>query len=830
MWTKRHSQFSILLYLAEIILPLAVKSNYSYKLQPSQVADAAVGKRVYVQFGRGKIYTGVIKRVWDEINPENPEKMKFVEEIIDEAPIIFDAQFKMMEWMAFYYMCTEGEVLKAALPIGLKPQSNQFVQMAEEDANWEEWITDDKEYLLLEALATQPELSTIEVGDIWGVQNPLPRIKKMEERGWVRIIQRVETTYQPKTKTYLALTPLLIHDETALHKALDSLSRSHQQENLLLHVLSRHLQQQIVPKSETIKQLNVSPAVVKALVEKGFLVEQHLEIDRLPDIVSEPVQSMQLSKVQLPVFKDIQSSFQAHPAKPVLLYGITGSGKTLIYVHLIKEMILQGKQVLYLLPEISITQQIIDRVRREIGHRVGVYHSRFSNNERVEIWQKICNKQYDVVIGVRSAMFLPFENLGLIIVDEEHDRSFKQDNPAPRYNARDVAIWMGHSFKCNVLLGSATPSFETFYNAKSGKYHLVELKERAISAKLPTLETVDMRKELKDKSAKGVFSSVLMKATQEALIRGEQVILFQNRRGFSPYLLCTTCGHVPECVNCDISLTYHKQKDYVRCHYCGHTEYLHDKCPTCGNFTLKKQGIGTEKIEEEIKALFPAAVVERMDLDTTRGKTKFQRLIARLEAREIDILVGTQMVSKGLDFENVTLVGVVNADNLLSYPDFRVYEQAYQMLTQVSGRAGRSTKQGKVIIQTHQPDNQVLMMLTDDYDKFYDATVHQREELAYPPFNRLISIELHHPEQLFIEKEALRLNALFKPTFGDYLLGPDYATIPRVRNTYRMHFLLKLGKTFSLQKVREALIQCIELYYAQAPNKTLRIVMDVDPI
>lgn len=818
------------MYLAEVILPLAVKSNYTYKLQYEQVADAAVGKRVYVQFGRGKIYTGVIKRIWEDLHPQNPEKIKPLEEIIDEAPIIFDRQFQMMEWMAFYYMCTEGEVLKAALPIGLKPQSNQFVLMAEADADFEEWVTDDKEYLLLEALTSQAELSTAEVGDIWGVQNPLPRLKKMEEKGWIRIVQRMETTYQPKTKTYLTLTALLMNDETALHKALNSLSRSPQQENLLLHIVSKHLQKQVVPKTETLKQMNTSSSIVKALVEKGFVEEQHLEIDRLPDILSEPIQSLQLSKAQLPVFQSIRQSFRDFPSKPSLLYGITGSGKTLIYVHLIKEMIQQGKQVLYLLPEISITQQIIERVRREIGHRVGVYHSRFSNNERVEIWQKICNKQYDVVIGVRSAIFLPFEHLGLIIVDEEHDRSFKQDNPAPRYNARDVAIWMGHTFKCSVLLGSATPSFESFYHAKSGKYQLVELKERAIQAKLPTLEKVDMRLELKEKTAKGIFSSIMMKAMQETLIRGEQIILFQNRRGFSPYLLCATCGYVPECVNCDISLTYHKQKDYVRCHYCGHTEYLQDKCPGCGNFTLKKQGIGTEKIEEEVKELFPSAVVERMDLDTTRGKTKFQRLISRLEAREIDILVGTQMVSKGLDFENVTLVGVVNADNLLTYPEFRVYEHAYQMLTQVSGRAGRSIKQGKVIIQTHQPDNQVLLSLNEDYDKFYDATVHHREELLYPPFTRLISIELHHPEQTFIETEALRLNAIFKPTFGDFLLGPDYATIPRVRNTYRMHFLLKLTKQFSLVKVREALIQCVESYYHQAPNKTLRIVMDVDPI
>lgn len=818
---------------AEIILPLAVQSNYTYKIKPEDVAEAAAGKRVLVNFGKSKIYTGIIKRLFTEIpdNVKDTTKMKYVESIIDEHPIVFDVQFKTLEWMAYYYMCTEGEVLKAALPIGLKPKSNWFVRFAEEDFDWQDILTDDKEYLLFEAIATAGELNVSEVDELWAMQNPMPRLKKIEEKGWIRLYQKMEEGYKAKMKTYLNLHPDY-QDQNRLEEALNSLSRAPQQENVLMHIVSYHLQGQLVGKSELLKQMNVSTAVISTLVEKGFIKEEQIAVDRLPEKAEnqKATHHITLNPAQDIAIAEIRESFSAHHTKPVLLHGITGSGKTHIYIKLIQEMLKTGKQVLYLLPEITITQQIIDRVRRELGSRVGVYHSRFNDNERVEIWQKVCNKQYDVVIGVRSAVFLPFENLGLIIIDEEHDRSFKQDTPSPRYNARDIAIWLGYTYKFPVLLGSATPSFETFFHAKSGKYTLVSLKERAIAAQIPQIATIDMRKEMKEKSTKGLFSSTLFQAVQETLSKKEQVILFQNRRGYSPYLICMHCGHVPECVNCDISLTYHKYKDYARCHYCGHTEYLQEKCPSCGNFTLKKQGAGTERIEEEVKEYFPDAVVERMDLDTTRGKTKFQRLIARLEAKEIDILVGTQMVSKGLDFENVTLVGVVNADTLLSYPDFRVQEHAYQMLTQVSGRAGRSTKLGRVLIQTLQPGNMVLTSLQGDYEAFYEATVHQREELMYPPYTRLIRMEIQHPQQIFIEAEALRLNMLLKPIFGEHLLGPDYAPVARVRNVYRMHFLFKLTKNFSLQKVRTAILNAINQYYQAAPNKTVRILIDVDPM
>lgn len=816
--------------LAEIILPLATRSNFTYKIKTEQEAFIKNGIRVQVPFGKNKIYTGIVKNSWNVTDTEEYDKYKWVEEVIDEHPIFFDTQFKLLEWVAYYYMSTEGEVLKAALPIGLKPKSKLYIRTTEDTPSLEETITTDKEYLLLEALENTVELSVEEVSEIWNIQGPMPHLRKMEEKGWIALIERVEETYAPKTKSYVSIHPHY-QNESKLNETLDTLSRkAPQQENVLMHVITSFLQGNTIGKSELAKMPNVSTQAIAALIEKGILKEEHLAIDRLPETHHQPtVAATTLNPMQEVAYQEMMTSFREQISRPVLLHGVTGSGKTHIYIHLIKEVVKKGKQVLYLLPEISITQQIIDRLRRELGSRIGIYHSRFNDNERVEIWQKICNKQYDVVVGVRSAVFLPFENLGLIIVDEEHERSFKQEEPAPRYHARDVAIWLSHHLQCPILLGSATPSFESFQHTRTGKYTLVSLTKRAIALHLPEIEVVDMKQETKEKKVKGIFSSVLLDKMSQALSRKEQIILFQNRRGYSPYLICTQCGFVPECINCDISLTYHKHKDYARCHYCGHTEYLNDKCPSCFNYTLKRQGAGTERIEEEVKMHFPEAIVERMDLDTTRGKTKFQRLINRLEAREIDILVGTQMVSKGLDFENVTLVGVMNADNLLAYPEFRVFEHAYQMLTQVSGRAGRSIHKGHVVIQTMQPQNPVLQFLQRPYQEFFDFTLPQRQELGYPPFHRLIRIEVHHHQPAFIETESMRLNMILKPIFGDALIGPDYAMIPRVRNIYRMQFLLKLSKQYSLQKVREALHKTFEAYYKEAPAKTLRILVNVDP-
>lgn len=815
---------------AEVILPLPVKSNFHYRVRETQRDQVAVGKRVLVQFGKNKIYTGVIRQLSEALPDTDISKLKQLEEILDQAPILHELQLALFEWISFYYACTPGEVFKAALPAGLKPESSLRVEM-QEGIEWEAYELSDKEYLLLEALQVQPVLNFKEVADLWDMLNPSPRLKAMESRGLIRLYQKVEPRYKPKYKTYLRLNDPYTH-EARLREAFDSLSaRAVAQENLLMHVVSEYYKGNMVPKSEALKALDIGAGVAKALLEKGFIAEEPVQIDRM-ELYGYKVHDKEIvfNAEQARAMAQIRSHIQSGDGKPILLHGITGSGKTHLYIDLIKEALEQGKQVLYLLPEITLTKQIIDRVKSELGERVGIYHSRFNDHERVEIYRKVRARTYDVVIGVRSAIFLPFEELGLIVVDEEHDHSFKQHEPAPRYNARDLAIYYGHVSRCPVVLGSATPSFESYQNALKGKYHLVELHKRAVAAHPPVVEVVDMRMQRKQRTLRSIFSSTLYTELEAVLKRKEQAILFQNRRGYSPYLICETCGHVPECINCDISLTYHKEKKHLRCHYCGHTDFNLNACKECGNYTLRRSGIGTEKIEEAVREVFPEARVERMDLDTTRSKMAFQNIITRFENHDIDILVGTQMVSKGLDFENVTLVGVINADNLLTFPDFRAYENAYQLLTQVSGRAGRSTKKGKVLIQSLMPDNVVLTSLNQSFRSFFERELPGRQQLGYPPFSRLIRIEVRHRDKAYIEQEALRLNNLLKPQFGANLLGPDYTLVARVRNQYRMQFLIKLSKGLSPEKVRQALDATLRHYYEVAPQKTLRIILDVDPV
>ena len=814
--------------IAEVILPLPVKSNFHYRVRKEQEEWAVAGKRVLVSFGKSKIYTGLIKEVFTEEDFPNLEKLKYLEEILDETSVLNERHIDLLEWIAFYYMCTPGEVLKAALPAGLKPESSLRVRMVE-DLEWENLPLDDKEFLLMEALTIQPTLDFKEISKIWNVINPSPRLKTMSGRGLIVLYQLVEPRYKPKFKTFLKLHENYTSEEK-MRELFDSL-RSPNQENLMMRVVEAFFKKKMLPQTETLKELKITSQVAKALEKKGFIEREDVQVDRLEFYgYKEKEKNIVLNPEQQGVFDEIESVIHGENPKPVLLHGITGSGKTHIYIELIKKAMAEGKQILYLLPEITLTKQIIDRVKTAFGDDVGIYHSKFNDNERVEIWKKVQRKEYQVVVGVRSAIFLPFPNLGMIVVDEEHDSSFKQHEPAPRYNARDVAIYYGARHKVPVILGSATPSFESFLNAQSGKYHLVQLKKRAIAAQMPEIQIVDMRVQRKKRLTDGIFSKVLKDEMQATLARGEQIILFQNRRGFSPYLICESCGSVPQCINCDISMTYHKFKDHLRCHYCGYTDFNTNKCGHCSNYSLKRAGIGTERIEEEVNQAFPDYTVQRMDLDTTRTKMGYHNIISQFENKQIDILVGTQMVSKGLDFENVTLVGVINADNQLSFPDFRAYENAFHLLTQVSGRAGRAKKKGRVIIQTMMPDNIVLNALGKDYEPFFEQEIPGRQTFGYPPFARLIKIEFRHKDRNFIEAEALRLTNLLKPIFGVNLLGPDYALIARVRNQYRMQFMIKLGKNVSAVKLRELLSDAIDQYYQAAPVKSLRIIVDVDPV
>jgi primosomal protein N' (replication factor Y) len=815
--------------IAEVILPLPLKSNFDYRIPDAIAEQAEVGKRVLVVFGRQKIYTGVIKKLRHTADPNAAEKLKPVDEILDEVPSIHEAQFKTFEWLAWYYICTEGEVLKAALPTGLKPESTLQVRENTE-VKWQDLELNEKEDALLEMLQIKPVMNLPEVSELWGIQNPSTRLKNMASRGLIILEQALKEGYKKKFEKYLELTEEFRIDEN-LKVAFDALHRAPKQEEVLMLIVAEFFQGNPLAKKAVTKRIEGAAGAIKALVDKGIILEKEVQVDRLEGLAySENKKDIVFTKEQANALATIRKSFEEEPTKPILLHGVTGSGKTHLYIELIKEYLEKGKQVLYLLPEIGLTKQIIDKVKSEFGEQVGVYHSRFSDHERVEIWNKVTNHEYNIVIGVRSAIFLPFDNLGLIVVDEEHDHSFKQSEPNPRYHARDLAVYSTRLIGVQVLLGSATPSYESYANALAGKYLLVEIKKRAVQAELPKIEIVNMREQRKKKLGQGFFSQPLLQALEATLERGEQAILFQNRRGYSPYLICQNCGTAPKCINCDITLTYHKKRGQLRCHYCGYTDFQTDKCGYCASYDMSQEGVGTERLEEELSELYPHYRIGRMDLDTTRSKHAFRRIINSFEHKEIDVLVGTQMVSKGLDFDNVTLVGVIQADLMLNFPDFRAYERAFQLLTQVSGRAGRSAKKGLVIIQTMVPDNLVLHSLQKEFGEFFQKDLPIRKDLQYPPYTRLIKIEVKHRDVVFLGEEATRLQKLLHPEFGKTMLGPEFPPIARLRNEYRMHFLFKLGKQISVKRVRQVLAEKIDQYYQLAPKKTLRIIVDVDPL
>lgn len=815
--------------IAEVILPVPVKSNFDYRVSAAYTDRIAVGSRVVVHFGKSKLYTGVVKRLYEQPEIGEHRQLKPIEDVPDDQPVLLPKQLELFEWMAFYYFCTEGEVLKASLPSGLKLESEAIVEWIDLE-DWEDLDLDEPTYQLFSILHHQKVLTAKEVGEIWNINSPANRLRNLEARGLIRRGHRLQTGYKPKMIKFIRLAPDFQNDE-ALKEAFDSLTNAPRQEEVLMLVVSEWFQQNELQKAVLKKRVDGADSSIKSLVKKGILEEFEVKADRVAALeFKKKEKEITYTDEQAAALAKIRSSFEEKPTQPVLLHGVTGAGKTHLYIDLIREALDRGEDVLYLLPEIALTQQIIDKVKSEFGELVGVYHSRFNDAERVEIWQKVISGDFRVVIGVRSSIFVPFKNLGLIVVDEEHDTSFKQNEPNPRYHARDVAIYMAHLFGARVLLGSATPSFESYYNARLGKFTLVEIKNRAVKAELPALHIIDMREQRKKRLLKSYFSQPFLKAIEETLQRKEQGIIFQNRRGFVPWLTCMNCGHVPRCINCDITLTFHKRKGELRCHYCGYTDYEFSKCEQCGSYELKQQGIGTERIEEELQALFPEARIARMDLDTTRSRTGFLKLIRQFEEHQVDLLVGTQMVSKGLDFDNVTLVGVVEADLMLNFADFRAYEHAYQLLTQVSGRAGRSTKKGRVMIQTFLPDNPVLQVLQQPFGIFFDLESENRKQLHYPPFTRLIRIELRHKNQLFLEAQAEALRNILLPTFGKGLLGPEYPHVTRLRNEYRQVALLKITRGSNVKRLREILAARIDFYYRNAENKSMRIVVDVDPM
>ena len=814
------------MYFIDVILPIPLKQTFTYSVNKDEAFFLKSGMRVAVPFGKSKIYTGIVYKVHSNDPPSY--ETKSIDQILDETPIITEMQLKHWEWMASYYLCTLGEVIKAALPSAFLLESETIIKLNKDVSVEEENFSDD-EFLVYEALLNQSSLHINDVRSVLDKKNVVAVTKSLFEKGVVTIEEEVYEQYTPKMKRYIKLAPQYTSEEN-LRELIDTMNRAPKQKDVLMTLFMLSSQQKKPIESVLLqKQSGGTAATLKALLDKGILDEFFEQRDRVryDGEANNPVKG--LSEAQQVAFDQVKESFKTQDI--VLLHGVTASGKTELYVKLIAESLAKGEQVLYMLPEIALTTQLISRLQKYFGAQVSVYHSKYSVNERVEVWNNVLASaaKAQIVIGARSSLFLPFKNLGLVVIDEEHEPSFKQYNPAPRYHGRDAAIVLANLHKAKTLLGSATPSLESYYNAIHGKYGLVELSERFGKVLMPEISLVDIKEKHKKRLMTGHFSDRLLEEIREALSLGEQVILFQNRRGFSPFVECTTCGIAPQCPNCDVSLTFHRHKNQLRCHYCGYHMQMLVSCMACGNETLDTKGFGTEQIENEIKTLFPEITVARMDQDTTRGKHAYAKLIEKLENREIDILVGTQMVAKGLDFRNVTLVGVMNADALLNFPDFRAHERAFQLLQQVSGRAGRTEKRGKVLVQTYNPYHQILQQVSvNDYNGMYEQQTEDRYQFKYPPYYRTVKITFKDRNFDKMQKASVWFARALQRPFSEHVLGPEQPPVGRVRNQFISHIMLKIPKKQSLKKTKEVVAKIQRSFSAIKEFSSVRVVIDVD--
>ncbi|MCB0586690.1 MAG: primosomal protein N', partial [Phaeodactylibacter sp.] len=780
-----------------VILPLAVPKPYTYAVPEHLIPDASFGKRVEVQFGKAKLYTALVieqhRRAPEAYTP------KPILSVVDDEPIVNKTQLQLWQWLADYYLCTLGEVMHAALPANLKLASETRLTLSplfDEDFEG----LDDKEYLIAEALSIQNEISIEEVRGILQQKTVYPLIRRMLEKRIIYLKEDLKTKYQPKTVACVRLREPYASQPNLLEEAFELCSRSTRQVEALMAFVQVSRQLEFVRRQDIYTKANIDASVLKAMEKKEIFELYDREVSRLGGYEEETVDADTLSEQQERALKELHGHFR--DKNVVLLHGVTGSGKTRVYIELIQEAIQRGEQVLYLLPEIALTTQITSRLEKVFGDQIAIYHSRFSNNERVEMWNGVL-KGKPVVLGARSALFLPFRKLGLIIVDEEHDSSYKQYDPSPRYNARDAAVYLAHLHGAKTLLGTATPSLESYFNAKTGKYGLVDMPERFGGLQLPAVELVDAKRQMQEQKLHSHFTAVLLDELKAALERGEQAILFQNRRGYSPTYRCLACDWHSECIHCDVSLTYHKFRNVLKCHYCGYTTGLPDACPACGGRQLILKGFGTEKIEDELKIYLPDAKIGRMDLETVRGKNAHAKLINDFEEGRLDILVGTQMVTKGLDFEKVGIVGVLSADQLLQFPDFRAGERAFQLMLQVSGRAGRKHMQGKVIIQAFNTTSPVIReVLANDYAGFFTREMMERQQFKYPPYYRLIRITLKHKKPQTLNEGASIFENALKSKLGEWAIGPAIPYVGRVRGYYLLDFLIKLPR--DAKKIRFA--------------------------
>lgn len=822
----------------DVLLPLAVQNLFTYRV-PLHLNDfVQTGKRTIVPFGKGKFYTAIIVNIHHQ--PPSQYQAKYLEEIIDEVPVVSSKQLELWNWIASYYMCTRGEVMNAALPSGLKLSSETQITLNTFRKNEDEVPLSDHELSIIAALEFRNVLSLKDVEEITGIKSYQKIIRGLLSKGLILTYEEVKSKFKPKIISCIKLSPEWLNDVTLQQQTFTQLEkRAPRQLELLLFVLREHKQNLSKRESEhwmerekLSKEFDAS--AIRSLVKKGVFVEQNFERSRIKQ-TEDDLRWSELNEVQQEAFEKINESFKSKPV--CLLHGVTGSGKTEIYAHLIREIVDAGRQVLFLVPEIALTTQLVNRMRAFYGDCVGVYHSRFSENERVELWNDlvqqhhVSNGRFKIILGARSALFLPFSDLGLVIVDEEHDASFKQYDPSPRYNARDTAIFLASLFNAKVLLGTATPAIESYHNAKTKRYGMVELASRYGNATLPDIKIADSRSLFDGKNRK-IFTEDLTNEIELALSKKEQVILFQNRRGFAPYTSCNTCGWVPMCHQCDVALIYHKSPDRLICHYCGFVSNPPSSCGKCGNTDLRQRGFGTERIEDEVSVLFPQAKIARMDLDTTRSKYAYQQLIENFEDGEIDILVGTQMVTKGLDFENVSLVGVLDADQMLNFPDFRSFERSFQLLSQVSGRSGRKDKPGKVIIQTSQLNHPVINWVkTHDYSSFFANQIDDRERFQYPPFFRLTELNLISPDLDVLNYGAEKLADRLKENQGiGKVLGPEFPLVAKIRNEFYKRILIKTARKAQAFSVKSQLAEEINRFVSKENLKKFRIKINVDPL
>jgi primosomal protein N' (replication factor Y) len=824
-------------FFADVILPLPVEARFTYRVPQALNGQVAFGMRVVVPFGASKLYAAIVERVHE--NPPKQFTVKYILDVIDGRPVVSEAQYRLWQWMADYYMCTVGEVMAAALPSALRLASETKVKI-HPDFDGEISVLTPHELNVVELLIHRETMTVAEVGKTLQVAKVMPIIKSLVDKRAVITDEEIRNPYKPKKETVIRLASPY-DNEAAFMAMLDQLnakpSTSQQSDTLLAFMMQarqngRYRFDAAVPKSELVKIEQVSQSSLQTLIKKRILVSEERVISRLADYSSETPSEVQLTVPQETAYHEIKRSFEQCPV--TLLHGVTGSGKTEIYIKLIDEVLKQGKQVLYLLPEIALTSQIVNRLRKYFGDRVGVYHSRFNEYERVEIWNRVLSgadetSKYQLVLGARSALLLPYKDLGLVIVDEEHDGSYKQMDPAPRYHARDAAVMLAQIHGAKTLLGTATPSLETYFNVQLHKFGLVELMQRYAESHLPDIYTVNMNLATKRHEVQGLFSNFLIEQMSLALERKEQIILFQNRRGYAVRMICHTCESMPRCQYCDVTLTYHKKTNLLKCHYCGYAIEVPKECPNCHSTDIEMKGFGTEQVEDTLAEIFPEARIARMDTDTTRSKNAYQQIINDFEEHKTDILVGTQMVTKGLDFDRVSVVGILNADALISFPDFRAFERAFQLLSQVSGRAGRKEVPGKVVIQAFQPNHPALRYVeSNDFAAMYQSQIAERQQFRLPPITRMVKVTLKHTEEQTVLAAAMQMQTMLREVFAGNVMGPAAPLVSRIQNYFLQDFWIKLNRDNTLTSRKLQLREVIRQFKQLPMFKKVRVVVNVD--